>query len=120
MRRRAARQLAVRRDWSLAEQPPELLFERMVRNGETFWMVVYQPFMDRDMTRDDLRALVRHGLTLTRGSYKGVAQLFNVPADYKRLLNFLRKYHCHLPIHEFRALPVTVPSYAPLARAVGD
>ncbi len=100
---------------------PELLFERMVRDGETFWMVVYQPFMDRDITRDDLRALVRHGLTLTRGSYKGVAQLFNVPADYKRLLNFLRKYHCHLPIHEFRALPVTVSSsHAPLARAVSN
>jgi DNA-binding NtrC family response regulator len=100
---------------------PELMFERMVRNGETFWTVVYQPFMDRDITREDLRALVRHGLTLTRGSYKGVAQLFNVPSDYKRLLNFLRKYHCHLPIHEFRAIPVTVPlSAARLATAVGD
>jgi DNA-binding NtrC family response regulator len=88
---------------------PEQLFERMVRDGETFWAVVYDPFMARDITRDDLRALVRQGLTLTRGSYKGVAQLFNVPGDYKRLLNFLRKYQCHLPIHEFRAIPVTLP-----------
>jgi hypothetical protein len=34
-----------------------------------------------------------------------MAQLFNVPADYKRLLNFLRKYQCHLPVHPFRAVP---------------
>ena len=49
-------------------------------------------------------------LELTRGSYKSVAQLFNVPqSDYKRLLNFLRKYECHLPIRDFRALPVQLP-----------
>jgi DNA-binding NtrC family response regulator len=33
-----------------------LLFERMVRDGESFWSVVHDPFMARDITRDDLRA----------------------------------------------------------------
>ena len=101
--------------------PAELLFERMVRDGETFWTVVYEPFMARDLTRQDLRALIRHALALTRGSYKGVAQLFNIPSDYKRLLNVLRKYQCHLPIQEFRAIPAERHSGSePLARAVGD
>ena len=86
----------------------EQLFDRMVRRGESFWAVVYQPFMSRDLTREDLRAIVRHGLNLTHGSYKGMAQLFNVPADYKRLLNFLRKYQCHLPIQEFRTVSIEV------------
>ena len=84
----------------------EVLFERMVRNGESFWAVVYEPFMSRDLTREDVRALTRHALNLTHGSYKGVAQLFNVPSDYKRMLNFLRKYQCHLPIQEFRTVSV--------------
>jgi hypothetical protein len=57
---------------------------------------------------------------LTRGSYKGLAQLFNVPSDYKRLLNFLRKYHCHLPIHEFRASAPASIAERRLHRAVGD
>ena len=99
----------------------EQLFDRMVRRGESFWTVVYEPFMSRDLTRDDLRAIVRHGLNLTHGSYKGMAQLFNVPADYKRLLNFLRKYQCHLPIQEFRT--VSIQAAGPrevLERAVGD
>ena len=99
----------------------EQLFHRMVRGGETFWTIVYEPFMQRDLTRDDLRAIVRHGLNLTQGSYKAMAQLFNVPADYKRLLNFLRKYQCHLPMQEFRSISIrrAEPS-EPLERAVGD
>jgi DNA-binding NtrC family response regulator len=99
----------------------EELFDRMVRRGETFWAIVYEPFMLRDLTRDDLRAIVRHGLSLTHGSYKGMAQLFNVPADYKRLLNFLRKYQCHLPVHPFRAVPVEAAEpREQMARVAGE
>ncbi|HKY20630.1 MAG TPA: sigma-54 dependent transcriptional regulator [Vicinamibacterales bacterium] len=92
----------------------DVLFERMVRDGESFWAAVYEPFMARDITREDLRSLVRQGLELTRGSYKSMAQLFNVPdSDYKRLLNCLRKHQCHLPIQDFRALPVQLPPFEP-------
>ena len=99
----------------------DVLFERMVRRGESFWTVVYEPFMSRDLTRDDVRAITRHALNLTHGNYKGVAQLFNVPQDYKRLLNFLRKYQCHLPIQEFRSVSVhRTDSRETWARAVGN
>ncbi len=70
----------------------ETVFEQIVREGETFWTAVYAPFVARDLTRDDVRALVRRGLELTPGGYRGLPQLFNIPAaDYKRLLAFLRK-----------------------------
>jgi DNA-binding NtrC family response regulator len=91
----------------------DVLFERMVRNGETFWSAVYEPFMSRDLTREDVRALVRHGLIQTRGGYKAVAALFNVPGDHKRLLSFLRKHECHLPETDLRAAPASVPVPAP-------
>jgi two-component system response regulator AtoC len=81
----------------------ELLYQRMVRDGETFWTVVYEPFMARDLTRDDVRALVRHGLAQTTGGYKAIATLFNVPADHKRMLSFLRKHECYLPDTDIRA-----------------
>ena len=58
----------------------------MTVNGESFWSVVYEPFMSRDLTRHDLRAIVSRGLEHTRGSYKLLVQLFNLqPHDYKRL-----------------------------------
>jgi hypothetical protein len=54
-----------------------------------------------------LRAIVSRGLEETRGSYKLLVGLFNLPPnDYKRLLSFLRKYECHMPFQRFRSVPV--------------
>jgi transcriptional regulator with PAS, ATPase and Fis domain len=96
------------------QEPPvrrsnaDVLYERMVNGGESFWTVVYSPFMSRDLTREDLRSLVAKGLEHTRGSYKGLVQLFNLSAhDYKRFLNFLRKYECRLPFQGFRTVSST-------------
>jgi DNA-binding NtrC family response regulator len=84
----------------------DLLYQRMVANGESFWSVVYEPFMSRDLTRNDLRAVISRGLEQTRGSYKLLVQLFNLqPEDYKRILSFLRKYECHMPFQKFRSIP---------------
>jgi len=80
------------------------LFERIVRRGESFWSAVYEPFMSRDITRADVRKLVSEGLQQTRGNYKMLLDLFNMdPHDYKRLLNFLRKHHCHVAFQQFRS-----------------
>jgi DNA-binding NtrC family response regulator len=82
----------------------DVLFERMVNGGESFWSSVYAPFMSRDLTRDDLRAIVRKGLERTSGNYKVMVELFNMPGDdYKRFLGFLRKYQCHMPFQQFRS-----------------
>ena len=101
---------------STAEEAPreskaDALYDRMMRSGDSFWTVVRDPFMQRDLTRDDLRVIVSRGLKETRGSYKGLLAVFNLEAsDYKRLLNFLRKFDCHLPFQRFRGLPVSVSS----------
>lgn len=87
----------------------DVVFDAMTQDGESFWSAVHGPFMARDITREDLRALIRRGMIATRGNYKQLVQLFNMPPeDYKRFLNFLRKHHAHLPIHEFRAMPASV------------
>ena len=90
---------------------PDILFERMTIGGEPFWSVVYEPFMSRDLTRQDLRAIIKQGLEQTRGSYKTLLQLFNLqPEDYKRFLNFLRKHDCHMPFQQFRVVPARADS----------
>ena len=90
-----------------ARSRAEVLFERMVREGESFWTAVYAPFVARDLTRDDVRAIIKRGLELTPGGYKGLAPLFNMPpADYKRLLTFLRKYQCYIPMHDSAPHPL--------------
>lgn len=80
----------------------ELLYDRL-RTGASFWDIVYQPFMDREITRSDVRAVVQKGLEESRGNYRGVTRLFNIDAsDYKRFLSFLRKHECRLPYRDFR------------------
>jgi DNA-binding NtrC family response regulator len=84
----------------------DTLFDKLVVAHESFWSAVYGPFMSRDMTRDDLRMIVRKGLEQTGGSYRLLTELFNMPAsDYKRFLNFLRKHHCHVAFQQFRTIP---------------
>jgi transcriptional regulator with GAF, ATPase, and Fis domain len=79
------------------------LYDMVVEQGQSFWTSVYPLYMRRDITREQIRDLVRRGLRETRGNYKIVARLFNMePRDYKRFLNFLRKHECQLPFHEFR------------------
>jgi DNA-binding NtrC family response regulator len=88
--------------------PPvyELLFDRLINNKESFWSAVYEPFMARDLTRHDVREVVRMGLKHTLGNYKLLVTCFNMPpGDYKRFLNFLRKFECHVPFQLFRTLP---------------
>jgi DNA-binding NtrC family response regulator len=83
----------------------ERFLERMLNQQESFWAVVYPAFMARDITRDDLRYIIHHGLVRTRGSYRMLLALFNMdPDDYKRFLGFLRQHECHLPFQRFRMI----------------
>ena len=82
----------------------DVLFDQIVKEGQSFWSAVYAPFISRDLTREDLRGLVKKGLERTAGNYKVLVELFNMPPDdYKRFLGFLRKYHCHMPFQQFRS-----------------
>jgi DNA-binding NtrC family response regulator len=79
------------------------LYKRLVEQKESFWTTVYPLFMDREITRANVREVVRRGLEEARGNYKIVARLFNMePREYKRFLNFLRKHDCQIPFKDYR------------------
>ncbi len=81
----------------------EELRRRLMVDRESFWTTAYTPFLSRDITRDDLRYLIQTGLEETRGSYRLLVELFNMPlTDYKRFLSFLKQHDCHLPFQQFR------------------
>jgi hypothetical protein len=84
----------------------QVILDRILNDGASFWSEVYEPFMARDLTRHDVRELIRLGLEHTRGNYKMLVAYFNMPPeDYKKFLNFLRKYQCHVPFQRFRMMP---------------
>ena len=79
------------------------LYRKLREEGESFWTAVYPLYMNREITRGNVRELVHKGLEESRGNYKIVLRLFTMEsADYKRFLNFLRKHDCQLPFKEYR------------------
>ena len=107
----ARRQITKVRPASPADRPvADELFDRMVRDRESFWSVVYPAFMARDLSRADLRVIITRGLEATAGSYKQLVGLLNMgPNDYRRFLNFLRKHDCHMPFARFRSAALLRP-----------
>jgi DNA-binding NtrC family response regulator len=75
----------------------DVLYEQMVEAGQPFWAAIYRPFAAQKVTHEDLRTLVARGLEQTRGSYRGLVRLFNLPGrDYRRFLKFLSRNECRL------------------------
>jgi transcriptional regulator with GAF, ATPase, and Fis domain len=69
----------------------EELYRRIVVDGETFWSVVYAPFMERDLNRSQVKAVVSRGLLAGEGSYRNLLDIFHVASDdYQRFMDFLR------------------------------
>jgi DNA-binding NtrC family response regulator len=79
------------------------LYQALVKGGYTFWEHIYPLFLARDITRHDLRELMRRGLAVTRGNYRALLKLFGMSSrDYKRFLNFLAAHDCRVDFREFR------------------
>jgi transcriptional regulator with PAS, ATPase and Fis domain len=84
-------------------QVADELYGALVNGGYNFWEHVHPLFLQRDVTRHDMRELVRRGLTTTRGNYRSLLRLFGLPAgDYKRFLNFLAAHDCNVDFRAFR------------------
>ena len=84
-------------------QVADELYNALVSAGYSFWDHIYPLFLSRDITRHDMRELVRRGLATTRGNYRALLRLFGMPSDdYKRFLNFLAAHDCRADFREFR------------------
>ncbi|HEX7088137.1 MAG TPA: sigma-54 dependent transcriptional regulator [Vicinamibacterales bacterium] len=85
------------------KQVADELYAALVNGGYSFWEHIHPLFLHRDITRHDMRELVRRGLATTRGNYRSLLRLFGMPAsDYKRFLNFLAAHECNVDFRAFR------------------
>lgn len=79
------------------------LYDALVSGSYDFWNHVQTLFLNRDLTRHDLREVIRRGLRTTGGSYRALLPLFHIDGcEYKRFLNFLAAHDCRLDFREFR------------------
>ena len=101
-------------------QVADQLFEGLVQGHFPFWDHVYTLFLERDLTRHDIRALVSRGLSETKGSYRGLLKLFGLPpSDYNRFHNFLTAHGCKVDFRTFRTgVPVAAARPPSISRHI--
>ena len=79
------------------------LFDALRGGNFTFWEHVHPLFLDRDLTRHDIRELVSRGLAATKGNYRALVKVFGMaPEDYHRFHNFLAAHDCRVDFRAFR------------------
>jgi transcriptional regulator with PAS, ATPase and Fis domain len=79
------------------------LYDALVSGGYSFWEHVHPIFLQRDITRHDIRELIVRGLRTTHGNYRALLRLFGIPPhDYKRFYNFLMAHGCKVDYRAFR------------------
>lgn len=66
---------------------------RIIDRRESFWDVVYHPFMARDLNRAQVMSIIRRGLTAAHGSYRRLVEQFHLEeAEYQKFMDFLRHH----------------------------
>ncbi len=69
-----------------------ILYRRLTGEGESFWELVHQPYLDRELNRSQVRKLIRLGMQRAK-NYKSLALEFNIPPDqYQKFMDFLRHH----------------------------
>jgi hypothetical protein len=69
------------------------LYRHLVVDGGDFWTVVYTPFMERELNRAQVKALIRIGLARADGSYRTLLDQFHIPTSgYQKFMDFLRHH----------------------------
>lgn len=73
----------------------ERLYREMVEEGRSFWEVVHQPFLRRELNRREVKEIIELGIKKAGTSYKRLQILFNAGdgnKDYKKFIDFLRNF----------------------------
>jgi transcriptional regulator with GAF, ATPase, and Fis domain len=69
------------------------LWQRIMEDGQDFWTTFHKAFMDRDLNRSQVRAIIRTGLTSSQGNFRNLLDLFRLPGgDYQKFMDFLRHH----------------------------
>ena len=68
-------------------------YDAMAAGRTDFWTAIHQPYMERDLNRAQVRAVIARGLQATGGQFVRLLPLFGLDReDYSRFMDFLRHH----------------------------
>jgi DNA-binding NtrC family response regulator len=68
------------------------LYQRVVIEKGCFWELVQRPFLNHELSRDEVRCFIAKSFEEAGNSYLGLARLLRIESEYKRLLDFLGRH----------------------------
>ena len=64
---------------------------KQIKTGQDFWKTVKEPFLDREIKRDEVRGVVLMAIDHHGPTYRDILKPLNIPPqEYKKFLNFLK------------------------------
>jgi DNA-binding NtrC family response regulator len=100
--RARAHEPAARADRRPEAQPPagqpaddeiQGLYRQIVEDRQSFWEVIREPFLARELNRSQVKAVLRLGLADCEGSYKTLVRHLGLTDDeYQKFMDFLRTH----------------------------
>ena len=70
--------------------------EAEITAGRDFWQAVWQPFIRRDLNKDEVREILHRGFVASNFSLKQLSRDFHVKdSDFKKFIAILHKYAIH-------------------------
>ena len=90
------------RHWQSSDEV-QSWFKDLTAGRKDFWTLIHARYKNRDISRENVIALMDLGLRATRGSYTSVASLFHLDRrEYRRFMDFLRRNGCQPDFREYR------------------
>jgi transcriptional regulator with GAF, ATPase, and Fis domain len=69
------------------------IYNDIVEGRTSFWESVHTNFMEREINREQVKAIIAHGLRHSMGSYRRLCQSMRIEScDYQKLMDFLRHH----------------------------
>ncbi len=79
------------------------LFQLMKQDKVSFWKAVKEPFMNREISKELVREVIKIGLQESRGRYKDLLGSFSLQdTEYTVFMNFLKKHSCQVDYKPYR------------------
>lgn len=71
----------------------EAAYAALIEGRTSFWENIHADFMERELNREQVKAIIDRGLRESRGSYRRLCGLFRIDAeDYHKFMDFLRHH----------------------------
>jgi DNA-binding NtrC family response regulator len=101
-------------DHEAHDRSPDVLLADLTHGRESFWTGIYQPFIDRDLSRAQVRRVLTLAYRAAEGNHDDLLRRLGVaPGDASRFEEFALQYRCLPP----EAHPPMPAHAGPLGRA---